>query len=143
MSLRDPNKKMSKSDPSEFSRINLDDSPSEIISKIKKATTDSIKGITYNPIERPAIANLITIYAAIQGITVEKVVEEYRDCDTQQFKEALAQLLIEKLIPLKNEIERLKLDPGYIQQVLKDGNEKASLLANKNLNELYKLYGLK
>ncbi|RHZ86213.1 hypothetical protein Glove_53g83 [Diversispora epigaea] len=143
MSLRDSSKKMSKSDPSELSRINLDDTPSEIISKIKKATTDSIKGITYDPVERPAIANLITIYAAIKEVAIEEIVKEYSNSNAQQFKEALAQVLIEKLTPVRNEIEKLKIDSDYVQQVLKDGNEKASLLANKNLDELYNLCGLK
>ncbi|CAG8614129.1 4480_t:CDS:2 [Acaulospora colombiana] len=143
MSLRDPTKKMSKSDPLEQSRINLNDLPSTIALKIKKATTDTIKGITYDPENRPAISNLVTIYAAVQGVDVEEIVEEHSASDTMKFKEALTNVLIEKLTPLQKEIERLKNEHGYVQQVLQEGNEKASLIANKNLDELYKLFGLR
>ncbi|CAG8834962.1 2358_t:CDS:2, partial [Racocetra persica] len=78
MSLYDPSKKMSKSDP-QNTRINLNDSPTIIAEKIKKSTSDSLKCITYDPITRPAIANLITIYAVTQEITVDQVIAEHSE----------------------------------------------------------------
>ncbi|CAG8548633.1 20702_t:CDS:2 [Cetraspora pellucida] len=142
MSLYDPSKKMSKSDPSN-TRINLDDSPAIIAEKIKKSTSDSLKCITYDPITRPAIANLITIYAAMQEITVDQAIVEHSKSDIKTFKDALTQVIIEKLSPIQEEIQRLRFEQGYVQQVLKGGAEKASIIAEKNLDEIRKVIGLK
>ncbi|CAG8451934.1 6308_t:CDS:1 [Racocetra fulgida] len=142
MSLYDPSKKMSKSDP-QNTRINLNDAPTIIAEKIKKSTSDSLKCITYDPITRPAIANLITIYAATQEITVDQVIAEHSESNIKTFKDALTQVLIEKLSPIQREIQRLRSEQGYVQQVLKDGAEKASIIAENNLDEIRKVIGLK
>jgi len=142
MSLRDPTKKMSKSDSLDQSRINLDDSTTAISSKIRKSVTDTIQGITFEPITRPGISNLVNIFAAINGSNVEQIVEEFRTSNTKTFKDALIDTLIEKLIPIQKEIEHLRLDEGYIQQVLKDGADRAFEIAERNKKEIYKYIGL-
>ncbi|KAG0083621.1 Tryptophan--tRNA ligase, mitochondrial, partial [Podila epicladia] len=88
MSLRDPTNKMSKSDPSDQTRINLVDTPKVIRSKIRKATTDEIRGISYDRAERPAVANLVDMYAAIGKVSVEDVVREHAQSNNAQFKDA-------------------------------------------------------
>ncbi|CAG8798512.1 4233_t:CDS:2, partial [Dentiscutata erythropus] len=135
MSLYDPSKKMSKSDP-ENTRINLSDPPTIIAEKIKKSTSDSLKYITYEPETRPAIANLVTIYATMQGITIDQVVAEHGKSNIKTFKDALTQVLVEKLSPIQEEVQRLRLEQGYVQQVLKNGAEKASIIAENNLDEI-------
>ncbi|KAF0381429.1 tryptophanyl-tRNA synthetase [Gigaspora margarita] len=142
MSLYDPSKKMSKSDP-ENTRINMSDPPEIIAEKIKKSTSDSLKYITYDPETRPAIANLVTIYAAVQGITIDQVVVEHGKSNIKTFKDALTQVLVEKLSPIQKEIQRLRLEQGYVQQVLKNGAEKASIIAENNLDEIRRVVGLK
>nr|CAG8588630.1 8304_t:CDS:1 [Entrophospora candida] len=142
MSLRDPTKKMSKSDLLDQSRINLNDSATTISSKIRKSVTDTTQGITFEPTTRPGISNLVSIFAAIKGSSVEQIVEEFRTSDTKTFKDALADTLIERLVPIQKEIERLKLDESYIQQVLKDGADRAFEIAEKNKKEIYRHVGL-
>ncbi|CAG8461478.1 5778_t:CDS:2 [Gigaspora rosea] len=142
MSLYDPSKKMSKSDP-ENTRINMSDPPEIIAEKIKKSTSDSLKYITYDPETRPAIANLVTIYAAVQGITIDQVVVEHGKSNIKTFKDAVTQVLVEKLSPIQEEIQRLRLEQGYVQQVLKNGAEKASIIAENNLDEIRRVVGLK
>ncbi|CAJ0918101.1 19896_t:CDS:2, partial [Entrophospora sp. SA101] len=138
MSLRDPTKKMSKSDLLDQSRINLNDSATTISSKIRKSVTDTTQGITFEPTTRPGISNLVSIFAAIKGSSVEQIVEEFRTSDTKTFKDALADTLIERLVPIQKEIEHLKLDESYIQQVLKDGADRAFEIAEKNKKEIYR-----
>ncbi|KAF9425543.1 Tryptophan--tRNA ligase, mitochondrial [Podila epigama] len=143
MSLRDPTSKMSKSDPSDQTRINLMDNPKTIRSKIRKATTDSISGISYDRVERPAIANLVEIFAAMQKVSAEDIVKEYGQFTTAQFKEALADALVVTLDPIQAEMARLSKDFGYVESVLQSGAAAANEIARPNLEMIHKLVGLK
>ncbi|KAF9208827.1 hypothetical protein BGZ49_007383 [Haplosporangium sp. Z 27] len=143
MSLRDPTNKMSKSDPSDQTRINLVDTPEVISSKIKRAVTDGIRGISYDQAERPAVANLIEIYAAMKRVSVEDVAREHADSSSAAFKEALTDVLITSLKPIQEEMARLDKEDAYIQSVLDLGAAKASEIAQPNLLEVQKLLGLR
>jgi tryptophanyl-tRNA synthetase len=129
MSLRDGTKKMSKSDPSDYSRINLTDGRDAIAQKFRKARTDSEPGVSYDPENRPEAANLITIYAALADTTRQKVVEEYADAQFSAFKGRLTDLAVEKLGPVGEEMKRLMAEPGHVDMVLKDGAERARAIA--------------
>lgn len=142
MSLRDPKNKMSKSDPSDQTRIHLVDKPEVIASKIKRATTDSIRGITYDKIERPAVANLIEIYAGAKRVGIQDVVKEHAESSTAVFKEALTEALVSLLKPIQHEMARLDNERAYVQSVLNDGALKATEIANPNLREVQRLMGL-
>ena len=142
MSLRDGTKKMSKSDPSDLSRINLIDDADTIMQKIKKAKTDSIAEISYDKENRPEISNLLEIYAHLSGQKVDTIVERYQGKLSGQFKQELAELLIAQLLPIGNEIRRLiQGDKSYIHQILKDGAEKASIIARHNMKEIKEICG--
>ncbi|CAO3607005.1 unnamed protein product [Mucor hiemalis] len=144
MSLRDPAGKMSKSDPSDFSRLNLIDSPELIKSKIAKATTDGIRGVSYDPENRPGMSNLVTIYAAMRDISVDDAVKECADItSTKDFKDRVSEAIIEKLQPIQSELVRLQADEGYVKSVLDDGAKKAEEKANKTMEEVYKVVGLR
>ena len=131
MSLRDGTKKMSKSDPSDLSRINLTDSADTIAKKIRKAKTDpealpseaaGLKG-------RPEADNLTGIYAALSGKPVAAVLSQYGGGQFSVFKNDLAELAVSKLGPIGGEISRLSADRGYIESVLRDGSERARSIA--------------
>ena len=131
MSLRDGTKKMSKSDPSDLSRLNLTDDADSIAKKIRKAKTDAdalpseaagLKG-------RPEAENLAGIYAALAGETVEKVLAQYGGGQFSAFKNALADLAVAKLGPIGDATKRLQADPAYVESVLKDGAARARAIA--------------
>ncbi|KAI9336673.1 tryptophanyl-tRNA synthetase [Pilaira anomala] len=144
MSLREPSGKMSKSDPSDFSRLNLIDTPKVIQAKIGKATTDGIRGVSYDPVERPGMSNLISIYAAMRDIEIEEAVKECADItSTKDFKTRVSDAIIVKLQPIQSELVRLQADEGYVRQVLDEGAEKAEHVANKTMEEVYKAVGLR
>lgn len=142
MSLCDGTKKMSKSDISDYSRINLTDDADLIALKLQKAKSDSFHRLTYDKVERPEASNLIDIYAALANIPIEKVVELFVESNFSQFKKSLAELIIDKIAPITMEISRLMKDRGYLQDILKDGEEKANAIANRNMTEIKKLMGL-
>ncbi|KAF9951317.1 hypothetical protein BGZ65_006035 [Modicella reniformis] len=142
MSLRDPNNKMSKSDPSDQTRIHLVDKPEVITSKIKRAITDSISGITYNKIERPAVSNLIEIYAAAKRVSIEDVVKEHSESSMATFKNALTETLVVSLESIQEEITRLDKERVYVQSVLDEGARKANEIARPNLRNVQTLMGL-
>jgi len=143
MSLRDGSKKMSKSDESEFSRINLTDDADAIAQKIRKARTDS------NPLPeskeglagRPEAENLINIYAALADHTVETVVQEYAGAQFSLFKNALADLAVAKLTPIAKEMRALLSDPAEIDRVLKSGAGRAAAIAAPVMTEVRRLVG--
>ncbi|KAI8075894.1 tryptophanyl-tRNA synthetase [Gilbertella persicaria] len=144
MSLREPTSKMSKSDPSDYSRLNLIDSPQVIQSKIAKATTDSIRGVTFDLVERPGVSNLVNIYAAMRDINIEDAVKEFADItSTKDFKNKVSEAIIEKLQPIQSELARLQADQGYVKQVLDEGAEKANSVANETMEQVYKAVGLR
>ncbi|KAJ8656747.1 tryptophan-tRNA ligase [Lichtheimia ornata] len=144
MSLRVPTSKMSKSDPSDHSKINLTDAPELIQSKIRRAVTDSIQGVTYDVENRPGVSNLISIYSAVRDIEIHDAVKEFENVkSTQAFKDQVAAAVIDRLTPIQNELKRLQDDQGYVMQVLEEGATKASEVAAKNVEEVYKLMGLR
>jgi tryptophanyl-tRNA synthetase len=141
MSLRDGKKKMSKTDESEMSRINLIDSSEDIAKKIMKAKTDSIDAIFFDKTNRPEVSNLISIYAAIAGENIEKVESIYQNSTFTIFKQNLTSLLIEHLNPITSELNKLLGDKKHIEELLKIGVEKANLEANKTIQEVKTLLG--
>ena len=144
MSLRDGTKKMSKSDPSEYSRINLTDDAEAIAQKLRKAKTDpeplpsEPEGLKM----RPEADNLVGIYAALAGASREQTLREFAGAQFSRFKPALAELAVEKLAPISAEMQRLKADPGHIDGVLKAGAERARAIAGPIMAEVKDIVGL-
>ncbi|MFQ5984351.1 MAG: tryptophan--tRNA ligase [Alphaproteobacteria bacterium] len=141
MSLRDGTKKMSKSDPSDYSRINLTDDPDTVARKFQKAKTDSYPGVTYEPERRPEATNLLGIYAALAGITREEVCARFETAQFSAFKRELTDLAVVKLGPVGTEMRRLMQDPGYIDGILRRGAERARETAAKHLAEIQDIVG--
>jgi tryptophanyl-tRNA synthetase len=143
MSLKDGTKKMSKSDPSDLSRINLSDSKEEILNKIKKAKTDllplpkEIKGL----FERPEAENLLGIYSSLKNQKLENSVNEFNEKNFSQFKEKLSEILVEKIEPISKEIKRLLEDEKFLDSILLEGSEKAGKIASKKIKEMKGLVG--
>ncbi len=129
MSLTDGTKKMSKSDPSDYSRITLMDDADAIANKIKKAQTDSEPALTYDEKNRPSVANLLTIYAALSDSTPQAVAEEFSSLKTGQFKGKLAELAVEKLAPITATMRELTGDTTLLDSILRAGAEKARAIA--------------
>ncbi len=137
MSLRDGSKKMSKSDPSDYSRINMADSADDIAQKIRKARTDP-EPLPADPSgleTRPEAANLIGIYAALSDQSVDAVCAEFADASFSDFKGRLTDLAVANLGPIGDEMKRLVGDPAEIDAVLRDGAERARALAEPILRE--------
>jgi tryptophanyl-tRNA synthetase len=134
MSLRDGSKKMSKSDPSDYSRITLTDDADAIAKKIRKATSDSIEGVTYDPEGRPEVANLLTIYGALTNSTAEAVAEKYMGAQTSSFKSNLAEIAVEKLSPITARMRELMNDHSTLDAILKDGAARARAIAQPILD---------
>jgi tryptophanyl-tRNA synthetase len=141
MSLRDGTKKMSKSDPSEQSRVSLTDDADAIALKIRRAKSDSLTGVTYEPDARPEASNLLTIYAALSDRTRAEVQAEFGEAQFSDFKGRLADLAVERLAPINAEMRRLMADPGHLDRVLRDGAERADAIAAPILREVYDLVG--
>jgi tryptophanyl-tRNA synthetase len=143
MSLRDGTKKMSKSEASDMTRINLTDDTDSIAKKIKKAKTDpeplptDIKGLA----GRPEADNLIGIYAALAGLPKEGVLKEFGGAPFSKFKEALAGLATEKLTPIGEEMRRLMADPAEIDRILADGSQRAHAIADPILAKTKEIVG--
>tara|TARA_B100001123_G_scaffold365414_2_gene424385 strand:- start:500 stop:1495 length:996 start_codon:yes stop_codon:yes gene_type:complete len=141
MSLRDGTKKMSKSDPSDMSRINLVDDADTIAQKFKKAKSDMVEGISYDPEERPEAANLIQIMAAMTGSTIQAVVAEYGSSNFATFKQALADAAVAHLAPINTRYHALLNDRAYVESVLAEGAEKARTIATETMVQVRKLSG--
>ncbi len=144
MSLRDANKKMSKSEESDYSRINLKDEKDLIDQKIKKAKTDaeSIPSELAGLKNRYEALNLLSIYASINNISLEKVLKEFGGKNFSTFKINLSESLTEKICPIGKEIKKLLKDKDYLHDILKKGSKRADLIAKKNINEIYNIIGL-
>ncbi|EFC48038.1 predicted protein [Naegleria gruberi] len=140
MSLRDGTKKMSKSDTSDMSRINLVDEDDVILQKIKKAKTDTLDGpIYYNKDTRPEVTNLIDIYAALRGMTAEQVVQSYSHITEQansKFKKELAEVVIESIRPIRENYKHYLNNPEFIHQVVQDGADYANHVTQVALREI-------
>jgi len=143
MSLKDGIKKMSKSDPSDLSRINLTDNKEQISNKIKKAKTDpmpmpsDLKDLE----ERPEAKNLLGIYASITNQNLEQSIKEFDKKDFSKFKEKLSQSLIEKIEPISKEIKKLLDDEKYLDDILLAGSMRANSIASKKIKETKELIG--
>lgn len=142
MSLRDGTSKMSKSDISDLSRINLTDDAETIAKKIKKAKSDMLEGVTYDVENRPEASNLLTIFAALSEEPREAVEQRYATGDCfAQFKRDLSDLAVEKLAPITAEMRRLLEDETYIDGILKQGAQKAGAIAEANMKEIREMVG--
>ena len=143
MSLRDGTKKMSKSDPSDLSRINLKDDADAIAKKIKKAKTDpdALPSETDGLEGRPEADNLVGIFAALNGMSKDDVLKEYGGQQFSAFKPALSDLAVAKLAPMTDEMRRLTGDPAQIDAILKEGAENASAIAEPVLKDVRKIIG--
>jgi tryptophanyl-tRNA synthetase len=133
MSLTDGTKKMSKSDPSELSRINLLDPPEVIQNKIKRCKTDPVRGLVFDDPDRPECHNLLTLYMLLSGQTKAAVAAECQDMGWGQFKPLLTETAIAHLQPIQAKYQEIMADPGYLDSVLRDGREKAGAIANATL----------
>ena len=144
MSLRDGNKKMSKSEESDYSRINLKDSADEINKKIKKAKSDSdqIPDNLKDLEKKPEALNLVNIYSEISKSTLEKVLNEMSGKEYSFLKKKLAELLINEIEPVGKEIKKLLGDKSHLESILKKGKEKANIIAEENLKIIREKVGL-
>jgi tryptophanyl-tRNA synthetase len=144
MSLRDGKKKMSKSEDSDQSRINLKDNKDLIDQKIKKAKTDPLPiPSELNQLkDRDEAANLISIYASINGINIEQVLKEFGGKNFSTLKSKLTESLVEKICPIGDEIKKLLKDKNFLNKSLEKGSKKADLIAKNNLKEIYEIIGL-
>ena len=143
MSLKDGMKKMSKSDPSDLSRINLTDEKDQITNKIKKAKTDPLPmpSGSKNLSERPEAENLLGIYSSLLNQKLEKSITDFEGKNFSEFKEKLSEILVEKISPISNEIKKLLGDPKYLDNILLEGSIQADIIASKKIKEIKKLVG--
>ena len=142
-SLKDGKKKMSKSDPSDLSRINLTDKKDEIVNKIKKAKTDNsaLPSDDKKLNERPEVENLLGIYASLSNQTLSNTINEFAGKNFFEFKQKLSHLVVEKIFPISDEINKLKKDNNFIDKILENGAEKADKIASKKVKEIKKIIG--
>lgn len=141
MSLQDGTKKMSKSDESDLSRINLSDDADLIRKKIKKAKTDSKADISYEE-SRPEIYNLLNIFSSVTGKSPNEIVGEYQNSGFGKFKEELAEAVVTRLSPIQQNITQLKNNPDHVKKILKEGAERAREIAAANMAEIKKITGI-
>ena len=143
MSLKDGTKKMTKSDPSDLSRINLNDNKDLIVNKIKKAKTDNdpLPGDKKNLSKRPEVEKLLGIYSSLSGQSLQSSINEFSGKNFSFFKEKLAELVVEKISPISIEINKLQKDISFIDKILKEGANKADLIASKKVEEMKKIIG--
>ncbi len=143
MSLKDGTKKMSKSDPSDLSRINLTDKKDEIVNKIKKAKTDNsvLPSDDKELNERPEVENLLGIYSSLSNQTLSDSINEFGGKNFSEFKQKLSDLVVEKISPISDEINKLKKDNNFIDKILEDGAEKADKITSKKVKEMKKIIG--
>ena len=144
MSLRDGTRKMSKSDPSDQSRINLTDDADTISKKIRKAKTDTdpLPDTVAALKDRPEARNLVNIYAALAGHTPDQVIKDYAGAQFGTFKPALADLAVAKLEPITSEMTRLMKDPAEIDRILGKGADQADAIARPIVDQVYDIVGM-
>lgn len=143
MSLRDGTKKMSKSDPSDYSRINLTDDADTIAQKVRKAKTDpeplpsEEKGLE----TRPEADNLVGIYAALAGKSKADVLKEFGGAQFSSFKNALVEVCVSRLSPIASEVKRLMADPAHVDSILADGADRARVIAAETMRKTKDIIG--
>ena len=143
MSLKDGSKKMSKSETSDLSRINLTDNKDQIINKIKKAKTDSLP-MPANSKElerRPEAQNLLGIYSSLNNTTLETTINKFSGKNFSEFKEELTELLVNKILPISLEINKLLKDQSYLDSILLDGVAKANKISSQKIKNMKKIVG--
>ncbi|MCH2547651.1 MAG: tryptophan--tRNA ligase [Alphaproteobacteria bacterium] len=141
MSLQDGTKKMSKSDPSEKSRIALTDDADTISKKIRKAKSDMIEGLSWDPENRPEAVNLINIFSTLSGESREEITARYASSGFAPFKKDLADVAVAHLAPITAKMRELLADPAYIDQVLRQGAENANATSQQVLAEVKETVG--
>ncbi len=143
MSLKDGTKKMSKSEPSDLSRINLMDDKDSIINKIKKAKTDPLLlPSSVNELnKRPEAKNLLGIYSSLNDLSLDESVKEFEGKNFSEFKEKLSQVLVEKINPISIEIKKLINDKDFLDKILLDGHKKANNIASNKIKKMQEIIG--
>ena len=143
MSLKDGLKKMSKSDVSDLSRINLTDSKDQIINKIKKAKTDSLPmpSTSGELNDRPEALNLIGIFSSLNNSSLEETIKTFSGKNFSDFKNSLSQLVVDKINPISQEIKRLINDSSYLDQILLEGSIKAQEIASQKIKKIQEIMG--
>lgn len=142
MSLQNPEKKMSKSDPLEKASIFMDDPENIIRKKIASAVTDSDGIIKYDPINKPGLSNLLTIFSCCSGKSIDELVKEYEGSGYGDFKKAVADSVVNVLTPIQEKYYNLLNDKEYLDKVLDEGAQKASYFARKTLTKMKKKMGI-
>ena len=143
MSLKDGTKKMSKSDPSDLSRINMTDTKDQIVNKIKKAKTDPdlLPSTDKDFKKRPELENLLGIYSSMKNQSLLESINEFSGKNFSNLKDKLSETIVEKITPISNEINKLQKDPKFIDEVLYEGAQKAEEIASKKIKEIKKIIG--
>ncbi|MEQ2194078.1 hypothetical protein XENOCAPTIV_022775 [Xenoophorus captivus] len=134
-SLRNPSAKMSKSDPQTVATITMTDSPDDIALKIRRAVTDFTSEVTFDPETRPGVSNLVMIHAAMAKISVEEALLQARGMDTGAYKGLVSEAVIQRLTPIREEIQRLRADRVHLEGLLAQGKHRARELAAPVLAE--------
>ena len=143
MSLKDGLKKMSKSELSDLSRINLTDEKDQIINKIKKAKTDPLPmPMTIEELnKRPEAKNLIGIYSSLSDLNLEKTIKQFSGKNFSEFKESLSQVLVDKISPISSEIKKLLKEKNYLDEILLEGCKKAANIASEKIKKVHEIVG--
>ena len=141
MSLQDPTKKMSKSDPNPKGYIALLDEPNVIAKKIMSAVTDSVGTIEYNPVERPGISNLLTIYECLTDTPIDDIVKKYEGKGYAEFKKDLAEITVNYMKPIQEKYNNL-INSSELDDILDEGRDYASKVAFKKISKVYNKIGL-
>ena len=142
MSLQDPEKKMSKSDPNPNAFIRILDTPEDIVRKVKRAVTDCNSDIVFDPDGRPGASNLLSIFSACTGKSIDESVQSFAGLGYGALKQQVADAVVELLKPIRESFEQYMSDKTYLQQCAKDGAEKASAAARKTVRKVYHKLGL-
>lgn len=142
MGLQDPTSKMSKSSTIENDSIFLNDEPDVILKKFKKAVTDSENKVRYDIKDKPGISNLMSIYSGVTGKTNQEIEKEFDGKGYGDFKIAVAETVIEELKPLQEKYKNLIDNPDYLEEIYKNGAEKAYEIAHKTLKDVYEKIGM-
>ena len=143
MSLRDGTKKMSKSELSDLSRINLTDDKDQIINKIRKAKTDTLPLPPTNADlgKRPEAKNLIGIYSSLMDVNLDDTINKFSGKNFSELKENLSQVVVDKIIPISNEIKKLLKEKSFLDQILDNGRQKADKISSEKLKKIQEIMG--
>ncbi|MCI1959888.1 MAG: tryptophan--tRNA ligase [Clostridia bacterium] len=141
MALQDPTKKMSKSDENKNNTIAVMDDPKVIMNKFKKAITDSENDVHYDPENKPGVSNLLGIYSAVTGKTIEECEKEFANCGYGNFKTSVGEAVVANLEPIQKKFADLQNNKDYIESIIKKNTERASAIATKTLSKVRKKVG--